>query len=85
MFRFLGAIERQDRDGVDLGGADLRVVPLGLELAVPKFSLGLNVGTLLQGSGPFAEFPPNHDLMPFGLGLVAAVRNLIGENLFYLV
>ena len=67
MVRFLSAIERQDRDGMDLGGADLRVGTLGLELAVAKFALGLNEGALLQRAGPFAKFPkPRFDAIRFG-------------------
>jgi len=59
-----GAVERQDRGGVDLAGPTLGVGAIGLKLAVPQFALGFDEGTLLKGSGPFSKLPSDHDPMP---------------------
>jgi hypothetical protein len=72
VLRFFGAIERKDRDGMDLGSADLRFGTIRLKLAVPQFALGFDEGTLFEGTGPFSELPPNHDPMPLGSRLVFA-------------
>ena len=55
---------------MDLGGTDLRVGTRGLKLPIPQFALDFDEGALLERAGPFAEFPPNHDSVPLGPGLV---------------
>jgi hypothetical protein len=72
MLGLFGAVERQDRDGVDLGGADPGVGTIGLKLAVPEFALGFDECALLKRSGPFSKLSPDHDPMPLSSGLVFA-------------
>lgn len=67
-----GAVERQDRNGLDLGGSNLNVGTIGLKLAVPQFAPGFDEGTLFKRSGPFSELPPDNDPMPLSSSLVFA-------------
>jgi hypothetical protein len=42
VLRLLGSVECQDRNGVDLDGADLIIGTIGLKLAVPQFASASN-------------------------------------------
>ncbi len=69
----VGAVQRQNRAGIDLRHANAAIGFRGSEFAITELAFNFHIGAFLQSAGPFAQLIPADDAMPFHARLYSLV------------